>query len=239
MLTIVIPSILNGCNMNNTISSKDSPQSAQMELPSEALIKYDKNNGTITYLKGENLSEALEKDEFFRGLQSRNMHADIAFAFLMAYRSSFKLMNPADELIIDSITTDDLGLTHIRFQHIYEGIPIWASEIIIHLDRSNHVYLFQGSYIPSPEDINTIPALTEDTAFRLVVENLRHKDFECAGCRSGLVIYPSSSNEMPRLAYRVTAAPSLSEGWTFIIDANTGEILEKLPTVHTDGIKGK
>jgi Zn-dependent metalloprotease len=205
-----------------------------MSLPSDAVIKRDVKNETVIFLRGENLSQELEKEEHFRLLQSQNLFGEIVLAFLTAHRSVFRLVRPTEEFTVTSINTDDLGLKHVRFQQVFQGISVWASEIIVHLNQANQVYLMQGRYVPTPKDLNIHPALNETEAFRIVAEDLKNIGPDCRNCRSELTLFPVTEG-IPRLAYRVLATPSLIEGWEYFIDAETGDILEKLTTVYEGG----
>jgi Zn-dependent metalloprotease len=207
-------------------------QSRERSLPPDTQIRRDAARGTITFLRAKNLSEDLERDSDFRALQSANRFADIALAFLTAYRSSFHLQTPVDELVVKSVTTDDLGSKHIRLQQTFAGIPVWGAEIIVHLDQYNHVYLAQGSYIPTPSGLRTRPVLGSEEALRIVAEHVDGIGPECRGCQAELVIFVPADNT-PHLAYRVLAIVSLTEAWAIMIDAVTGTLREKLPTVYT------
>ena len=224
-----------GCKIQTTINHQANFINMDLKLPSDVVIRRNVKNETIIFLRGRNLSESLEGDKNFRKLQSKNLLSEIALAFLSAHRLLFKVIQPPDELTVESITTDELGLKHVRFQQMFKGIPVWASEIIVHLDRSNHVYLAQGRYIPTPVTVNICPVLSQEEALRIVAENLEETGSECPRCRSELIIF-AALDDGPRLAYRVLATPSVIEGWAFVIDAETGAILEKLPTVYNGGV---
>lgn len=224
-----------GCKIQTTINHQANLLNMDIKLPSDVVIRRNVQNETIIFLRGRNLSEGLEGDKNFRELQSKNLLSEIALAFLTAHRLLFKLIQPPDEFAVESITTDDLGLKHVRFQQVFEGIPVWASEIIVHLDQSNHVYLMQGRYIPTPVNVNTCPVLSQEEALRIVAEKLEETGLGCPRCRSELIIF-AALDDRPRLAYRVLATPSVIEGWAFVIDAETGAVLEKLPTVYNGGI---
>jgi Zn-dependent metalloprotease len=201
-------------------------------LPSDAVIRHNSSNGTIIHLRGENLSKDLEKEKHFRLLQSQNLFAEIAFAFLTTHRTAFKLAGPAEELAVSSVTTDDLDLKHVRFRQVSQGILVWASEIIVHLNQANQVYLVHGRYVPTPTHVDISPTFTEDAAFSIVAEDLKNKGSECRNFRSELVFFSHKNTLL--LAYRILAAPSLMEGWEYFIDAETGDILERRSTIHDD-----
>jgi Zn-dependent metalloprotease len=205
-----------------------------MPLPPDAIIRRDANSGTIFFLRARNLSAGLEENKDFQELQTKNLPAQIALAFLTAHRSAFQLIWPSDEMTVSSVDTDNLGLTHVRLQQMFKGIRVWTCEIIIHLDRSNHVYLMQGRYIPTPVDVATRPLLCEEDAFQIVAGKLPKAGPDCRQCRSELIIFAQSKGQ-PRLAYRILATPGPTEGWAYVIDAETGDILEKIPTVYSNG----
>lgn len=203
-----------------------------LNLPSDAKIRRDASRGTITFLRGRNLSEGLEQHSDFRELQLAGRSAEIAIAFLNAHRGLFNLEHPSEELIVTSVTTDDLGFKHVRLQQAFAGIPIWGAEMIVQLDRASHVNLVQGRYIPTPSSLGTTPGLTTEEAMRIVAKHLTNLGSACRGCQAQLVIFVTGDNR-PRLAYRVLATVSLAEGWAIMVDAKSGTILEKLSTVYS------
>jgi Zn-dependent metalloprotease len=219
---------------NTTTKSQNVFLDLNMPLPSDAVLRCDSSNGTVIYLRSENLSEDLEKEKHFRLLQSQNLFAEITYAFLIAHRTAFKLTAPLEELAVTSIYSDELDFKHIRFQQVFQGISVWASEIIVHLNQANQVYLMQGRYIPTPKNLDIRPVLNEAKAFRIVAKDLRNIESECRNCRSELIVF-SQNEKIPCLAYRVLAYTSVIEGWEYFVDAETGEILEKLTTVYKGG----
>jgi Zn-dependent metalloprotease len=199
-------------------------------LASDATLRRDPERGTVTFLRAANLSAELERDDAFRALQAQDRYAEVALAFLEAYRWTFGLDRPADELQVRSVRTDELGLKHVRFQQVFVRIPIFGAELNVHLDRANHVYLAQGRYLRTPRDVGTMPRLGQDEAGRVVAGQIRGADPDCRGCLIELVIAAPPGNAA-RLAYRVRVTVSLTEGWEVLADAGTGAILQKRPTV--------
>ncbi len=204
----------------------------ELKLPSDAKIRRDASRGTITFLRGSNLSAALEQQSDFRELQLNGQFAEIAIAFLNAHRRLFNLERPSEELIVKSVTTDDLGFKHVRLRQQYAGLPVWGAEIIVQLDRSNHVNRVQGRYIPTPSGVGTAPVLRTEEAMSIVAKHLTNLGSACRGCQAQLVIFVTGDNT-PRLAYRVLVTVSLTEGWAIMVDAKSGSILEKLSTVYS------
>jgi len=233
VIGIGIPTL--GCENFNKPSPKDYFMGVNMELPSDAIMKRDEHNHTIIILKGKNLSEGLEGDPVFLKLRSDNLFAKTALAFISANAEFFKISNPAHELKDISVNKDDLGFKHIRFQQVFNNIPVWASEINVHLNNLNNVYLVQGRYIPTPEKTDIHPVLKEDDAKRRAADNLDIPGSEYFEWPSEMIIFSALGTE-PCLAYRIVASLSATEGWAFIIDAATGAVLEKLPANYDSNL---
>lgn len=197
-------------------------------LPADVEIQRDPGTRTITLLRAKNLSAATEKDdEAFLRLQMEDRHAAVALAFLSAHRALFGLQDPPAEFGIKSVIADPDGFKHIRLQQRHAGLPVWGTELIVHLDEANHVYLVQGRYTPTPSAIRTTPAVKPATAFQIVAAALPGVGSDCSGCRAELVIY-LLEGRTPRLAHRVRATRVPGETWTVMVDAETGAILERI-----------
>ncbi len=229
--------ILSGCQ-NQVQMKKDAARSVpqprpEVRLPADAVVRYDERNGSIFRIEGSNLSQYLQSDTSFQQLQSENRFSDIALEFLSTYRSLFKLQQPSEELRLMSFNVEGSGQKHIRFSQFFMGIPVKSSEMIVHLNRFNQVYLVEARYIPTPSGLVIQPKLTEAEAFRKAAQELNRQD--CPNCRSELMIFSDNSSK-PHLAYRVSANAGVTQAWEIFIDAHGGEMLAKLSAVHSLGI---
>ena len=201
-------------------------------FPARTEIRRDPRLGTITFLKAPNLSERLERDTDFAQLQANKQFGDLARAFIHAHRADFRLTQPASELRVQSVKTDNLGLTHVRLQQTFQDVPVWAAELIVHLNADTQVYLVQGRYIPTPHNLSSDPSLTNQAALQRAANHLGKPLAGCLKCQAALVIF-AAEGKAPRLAYRVLALLSVVEGWEVMVDAQTGEVLQKLSTIQS------
>ena len=208
-------------------------QDFHRSFPSNSSISFNSQWGTVRFLKSSNLTRDLEHSTEFQTLQATNQYKEIVFKFLNAYRVSFKLTNPLEELVVHSIQADDLGFHQVRLRQMVMGIPVWGAEILVQLDRANHVNLVQGHYYPSPQGLNLHPQLTAEAAQEYVAAHLNLPDSTCPACPTSLVVFFIVEGHSPRLAYSVQTQIGLVEGWNFIVDAETGDILQKISTVFT------
>jgi Zn-dependent metalloprotease len=204
---------------------------ADLALPAEAETRREPERGTLVHLKAPNLSRTLEdRDPAFRALQAAGQWAEAALAFVSAHAAAFRLDRPQDELRIRSVQTDAQGLTHVRLAQSHAGISVWGAEILVHLDRAGHVYLVQGRYAPTPRGLETTPGLPAARALEVVAGEIPGLGGRCARCTAELAVFAPPQGQ-PRLVYRVDAPVSLAEGWEVLVDARTGAVLQRLPTV--------
>ncbi len=216
-----------------TVKPTSPQQSAAVQpLPARAEIRRDPRLGTITFLKAPNLSERLEYATDFAQLQASHQFGALARAFIYAYRTEFRLTQPADELQVQSVETDALGLTHVRLQQTFHGVPVWAAELVVHLNADSQIYLVQGRYIPTPLNLPTDPKLTEQAVLQWAADHLGRPLTGCLTCQVALVIF-AAEGKAPRLAYRVLALLTVAEGWELMVDARTGEVLQQLSAIQS------
>jgi hypothetical protein len=236
-LTLIIPMQI-GCSAERSgISAQPDTGFGAEPLPDGSQLRRDPANGTITYLKGENLGGLLRNDAEFSKFQKENRYGDIVLFFLGHYRRLFGLSDPFSELAVTAVETDELGMTHVKLGQRYSGLAVWGAELIVHLNRNNQIYRVGGHYIPTPASLPLRPALDGEAALRISGERLAGDPDACRHrCPSELLIFPSGQGQ-PRLAYRVVYKPRLDEGWELFVDAQNGEVLEKLSTVRTGGIR--
>lgn len=224
--------IFHGCGAKKTeINPMANFANMDMKLPEDAVIRRDMTNQTIFLIQGEDLSKNLSKNKIFKELVSNNQHEDIAIAFIMAYRSLFKLRQPDKELKVKTSSIDDLGNRHIKFGQIFKKIPARACEIIIHMNKKNRIYKAQGRYIPTPENMNVNPVLEQKQALENTARTLESKT-GCPECSVKLVIFAPPSDQ-PRLAYEIHTARGLTDRWVFMVDATDGKILQKRSLIRT------
>ena len=225
-----------GCARTDTSSAPGTPQAEQCAdrpLPVDARIERDPHRNTIRFLKSDDLSEGLD-DAAFESAANRGAFDRLAIAYLAAHRSAFRLEDPARELRPKQLSSDDLGMTHVKLQQVFREVPILGAELVVHFRGPRTVYLVNGSYVRTPMGLDTTPRLSSDDARAAAVADVPSLDGRCEGCTAELVIFPVAT-DAPRLAWRVVVSPSLARGWEFIVDAGDGTLLQKLPTSYETG----
>ncbi len=152
---------------------------------------------------------------------------DIALAFLQTYRSQMRLSETA--LVWDPERVegpDSIGQSHVRLGQIYNGLPVLAAELLVHVEDAAVIGV-NGEYVTAVR-VPTSPALTPEEAFKAAVHHIglanpvRHSS-ELAIYNPALLGVGASANH---LAYQmVIGEGGAAESHTVVVDAHTGKIL--------------
>ncbi|KKL53026.1 hypothetical protein LCGC14_2279570, partial [marine sediment metagenome] len=153
-----------------------------------------------------------------------------ALCFIKHYPDIFKLDNPDEELEVVQVTEDDVvGYTHVKLNRIFKGIPVFASQLIIHFNQEGQVSSFNGNYHRS-FTISLESTLSADEAIKIAKKDAGSPAKKVA---TGLLIYPKQQSYL--LSWGVDYAQSDGPTLGYIIDAHTGEVLFKDPGIRTAG----
>ncbi len=157
-----------------------------------------------------------------------------AYDYLEVIKSDMQIKNTAKEFVTKSIHSDKRGMTHIKMQQTYQGIPVYGSEIILH-EKNGKMRSMNGRYFPTPiiqtiePHINSFDATMRamaDVANYTTVNNSIHPKY-ISPSKTELVIYHSDLKlDTERLAWNVQFNPNIRERWNYFIDAFTGEVIK-------------
>ena len=159
--------------------------------------------------------------------------SDDALTYLEFAGSLMSIENPNEEWQMLSNITDELGMDHVKFGQVYNGIPIYGSEVIVHGDTKS-INSLNGRYYATPESIKTTPSITQDKASEITRTDLgdiklnildKFKLFSENHNSSSLVLLPTT--EGLKLAYHITIYKNIVSRWEYFIDATNGKVLEK------------
>jgi len=194
------------------------------ELPADARIRLNPSNGTIESLKGENLSAFLERDAQFLGQVRSGLWGEASVSFLKALGTRVRLNDPALELSVESVVSDDLGFRHVRLGQRYRGLPVWEAGIIVHWNSRGAIYLVNGDYVPTPSAMSVRPGLDPAAALQKAEVAVA---VPCRDCLPELGVF-GHAGDRARLAYRLMIPDGIARVWKITLDAHDGEVLQKL-----------
>ncbi len=197
-------------------------------------VYFDTSKGTPTFIKPNNLSIKPKFNGLTTTIPSKPA---VARQFLKDNRALLKLDNPESELQQISQTTDSQNKTHFRFQQTVNGVVVWGKQVLVHLDRDDGVYLFQGRYEPTLINISTVPKITEQTAVDSVLHDLNFTGVLNEPAHTELAVYTKADGSAV-LTYKVELSPAIEDRWVYFIDAATGVVVHRIYNIHKNVVQG-
>ncbi len=95
----------------------------------------------------------------------------IAFDFLNTIGAGFGLSDPENELNLMDAQQDENGREFLRFQQVFQGVPVVGGELIIQLGADGSVLSASGE-VAAGLEISTQPVLDGDTARQLALQTV-------------------------------------------------------------------
>ena len=161
------------------------------------------------------------------------------YSFFNETKSITKLANPTEELKILNISTDDMGIIHVKAQQLFNGIKVYGGESFLHIGRDKDI--FTGRIITVKTEVSVIPDITVENAVTAVRSELGTKTVlnELSAAEKSFLDYQSPETELViyegKLAYRISIRPNFIEEWKYFVDAGNGEILFSFNNTYSDG----
>ncbi len=184
-------------------------------------IEWSENNSTPTFVSGK-LTQA-----------GYSNSADISvdgIRFLSENKDLFGLKEPEKELNVISNITDDLGMTHVKYQQKVNGVKVFHGQLIVHFNSDGSVESANGRYYPTP-DMNTIPTIDIQTAIQKAKDKLgSYRSIDESG---ELNIYAQGPRLL--LVYAVTLPSYSNPMMTVFVDALNGEVIKIDDGIRYDG----
>ena len=157
-----------------------------------------------------------------------------AYRFMGQVRELLKLDNPDENFTVARTETDDLGQMHVRLTQTHRGVPVLGAELVAHL-TDGEVTVLNGRYQAIPDELSTTPKLAlgdaSERAFSDVGKTAKVRSFgdnilKMKASEGDLYVFTTEKGEA-KLAYALTIRPNLLERWEYVIDAQTGDVLDK------------
>jgi Zn-dependent metalloprotease len=159
-----------------------------------------------------------------------------ARGFIEANKGLFGIQDVEKELLFTSDLRDEHGMEHVRFQQMYDGIPVYQRTLTVHLNKARRVHSVTANFVPAVKLETTVPSFSNLEAIdRIKAANgIRKALIE----KAALVVFCDSENDREYLAYAVTIAAGLKFDKTLIVDARTGDVLREFTNIHTGSVNG-
>jgi bacillolysin len=155
--------------------------------------------------------------------------------FLEGIKADLKIAKPQDEFRLVAENTDADGITHIRINQAYKGLPIYGGEAILHTNKQGNLEILSGKIFKTPK-LNVEPMFSKNKAIVYAINDLKkitivqkkgmvNSFLEMEADKAELKIL--IENQKPTLVYEVFVKPNILERWVYMIDAKSGKVLSK------------
>ena len=160
------------------------------------------------------------------------------------YCDLFAMTDPNIELRLIDIQSSLTG-RHLRFHQYYNGIEVYGAAISIHSNHSGQIRVIHSNYFPQI-NIGTTASFSPQQAISIAVAEAGALDLRKPS-HANLVIFPNRDAgqvgdyaDAYRLAYRtIVHSRQPLASWEYIIDANTGEPLNRQSLLRSADGRGR
>jgi len=173
--------------------------------------------------------------------------ASKASSFFARFGGVFGIRD-ASQLRLTSRSTDRYGATHLTYEQVYRGLPVFAGVLKAHLDARNRLTVVNGVFVPdiavgtnarlSParaaaraiaEVVADQPQDQNGVSARVSAADLRAASNELMVYRTGLIRDVRGANQ---LAYRVEVTNGTNVREVVFVHAHVGKILNRYSLVE-------
>lgn len=236
-----LPQLLDSQAMNNNVLSQLTPRQRKAaaklmeQAASDLRIRVRPGVGSIRYLKVADSGKKLKKPQSPLSAGT-GRDKQTAADFLQENHELLNIAEPSQEFVLIRHQIDKLGLTHLRYQQKFLGIPVWPAQANVHLDAEGNVELFEGAYIPTPTRLSIIPQVKAEEA-RQKAQQAVPNAASAKVSEAELIVYALDDSK-PRLAWKIEVAVSAAQNWLVAVDALDGSIITAFNQVPNNNVKG-
>lgn len=195
------------------------------EIDPKVKVRKDKKNQRVLRIRGR-LSEPQVKEP-----------RKIAREFLASHADIFSIRYPEEELLLRAEDVDRVGNTHIRYQQMHEGLPVFGRELIVHMDSARVVRGINGKYVQGIK-LQVKPKIQQEKVVDLVLDDDEGNN-ERKGEEPMLLVLVH--NDEPFLSWHLTVdgkdkdlhGGEMPAKWEYFVNAMDGKIIWKYNNIQT------
>lgn len=117
------------------------------------------------------------------------------------------------------------GMTYYRYDQVYNDIKVYNQNIIVSVDKNKKISSFSGYFIPNI-NVDTNPQKNKDEVQKIVSDDLGTNS-NIINCELNIL-----ADDEEQLLIYVISGYSDSKSLEYIVNANTGEIIDKISPLY-------
>ena len=184
-------------------------------------VMWNENTSTPTFIGGKLTAAgySISSDKSIDGIR-----------FISENMEIFGLKVPSKELEVISNNTDELLMTHVKYQQTVNGLKIFPSELIVHFNKDGSIESVNGRYLPTPI-INTVPVLSKESVIPVAENSVKYYDSKNKSAE--LMLYWKEAQLF--LVYAVKLPSFEKPNMVVYIDAQKGTVIKIDDGIRYDG----
>ncbi|WP_312578017.1 M4 family metallopeptidase [Clostridium sp.] len=130
---------------------------------------------------------------------------------------------------------DEIGYTHFRSVMTGDGIPVYGSDIVVHVDKNNKVYAVNGTINENVMNIewSDLVKISQEDALKIAKDLLNIKDLpKDANINPELYIYEHEGEFHVVYLVQLLTLENEPTSWQVFVNAENGQIVNKLSFVQ-------
>jgi bacillolysin len=145
-LTLAVLTLAAGCGPTNMLQGTDGNSDAAINDP---LLQLEAETGhawTVRWREDVHTPALLEGRT--APMATTGADAERAGRDFLKHHGALFSMGGDDDLVASDSGTDELGMTHARFQQRVHDVPVWGGELLAHFDTDGALLRVNGRYVP-------------------------------------------------------------------------------------------
>jgi len=164
------------------------------------------------------------------GMGATERHAAV---FLGDYGALFGVQNASAELALAKTQADYLGSTHMSYNQVYQGVPVFAGVLRLHFDAQGLITAANGTFIP---DIALNPEASLSAAEAASTAEAEVDRPGAVAVNTTLYVYRENLargiSGANRLAYEVEVGNGLDVREFVYVDAHNGKVIDRITGIY-------
>ena len=207
-------------------------------LGKDSDIEMDSVHRTLRFLEG-NLDRLVDKNQQYLDAKTQRDFAGMTLILADILKEVMNIHDPKTEFAVASAQTDEIGMTHVKLQQQYNGVPVFGAQMGVHYSKEDKPVRMEGIYAPTPVLLDNItPKITANDAVSFARKSVGMTGEGMISPKAKSMIY-WDSNHAAELTYLVDVTPSLRESWRLFISAIDGHVVHKLDNIIPAAAKGQ
>jgi len=232
-LFLILYSGIVAAKQENKPKSSEKIVASGVEMKENHSFDYsvDKNTGKINYIDAIDENNGLSLAEY----PSNNpTPAGISSQFVAEYGSYFGLSSPSEETRLADEKKDDLAISHFWYDQKYQGIPVFAGQMAVHVKDNLSVSVANGTIVPDI-NVDTNPTISKEKAISKAI-NAWSKEFKTSKVQvlnTELMIFNKGIVENKKdknnyLVYEVELNSEPVRHEYYYVDAHSGNVVYQI-----------